>query len=504
MVAIEIPPGVYAAPTKASKSAQWSEVNLVRWKEGKLSPFGGWEKYNYARPLTRIRAIHRWQDNAGKEWKAFLCEGHLYIDVDGVLVNMSPTVPLVLPYAQVLAGGYGMDLYSLDDYGTPRPDRNREVAVTPCYTLDNWGEDLLIMTSPDGRLLRWKPSTPTVPAAVVPNAPLLNRSFTVTAERHVIVFQKGGDARRFGWSDQENIENWNIADVNSKAGEFDVEPSSPIISHCRVRGGILFHTAKKSYLITFVGMPYVYAYNEVSSGGTPLSAASICETSIGTIWLASSGFWLYNGSSIAPLACGVWSWMAANFGGTYSRYEAAAVNVENNSEIWFFFASKDSRYNDRYVVYNYRENWWAMGKMSRSCGVSPTYTSYPMLSDGWNVFKHESGGAYPDAPEEPWAETFTINLGGGAGIGTILQGIPDVGGEADTVRFQMIYTFQRSSDTNQAIEKKGPLRKMRRDGKVDFRSTGRDFRLRVEATENQRSNWTFGNMELTMVGRGKR
>lgn len=504
MVAIELPPGVYAAPTKASRSAQWSETNLMRWKEGKLNPFGGWEKYAYATPLSRIRAIHRWNDLEGKEWKAFLCEGHIYVEKDGDLFDISPTVALVPPYSNVLAGGYGTFTYNLDNYGDPRPNRNREIAITPVYTLDNWGEDLLIMTSTDGRLLRWKPSTPTVVAAVVPNAPLANRTFTVTAERHVVLYGMGGIPNQFGWCDEEDIEDWNFATVASKAGKYLVEPASPIVSARRTRGGIIFHTARKAYIINHIGLPFVYNYDELTDGGTPISGASIVDTAGGTFWPSASGFWTFNGTSVQPVPCPVWNWISNDVDQVYTRYEGCAVDITTRNEIWFFFVGKGERYNTRYVVYNYVERWWAMGKMARSCGYSPSYTAYPMLSDGFSVYKHESGDFYPGSPEAPWAETFAINMGGGAGISTITQMVPDIGGEADTVSFKLYYSIQRSTNSNQVAEKVSAAKKMRADGWVDFRSTGRDFRLRIESDATKRSRWTFGNTEFTIKARGGR
>lgn len=503
MTAIEIPPGVYAAPTKASKSAQWRETNLMRWKEGKISPFGGWEQYAYSTPATRIRATHRWNDNAGNEWKAFLCEGHIYVEREGNLYDISPTVPLVQPYADVLAGGFGDADFGEGTFGTPRPNRNRETAITPAYTLGNWGEDLLICTSPDGRLLIWHPSTPTVDAVAVTGAPINNRTFIVTAERSVILFQKGGDYRTFGWCDQEDINDWTVA-VDSKAGEFQVEPASPILTACRIRGGAIFCTAKQWYTINYVGMPFIYNYDEISTGAIPVSSAAIVDTAAGTFWFSNNGFWMYNGTSISPIVCPIWNWIETLMDPVYTRYEACAVNIESKSEIWFFFVAKGERYNSHCAIFNYREGWWGQAKMSRSCGSSPSYTSFPLLSDGMKVYKHESGLAYPDAPEQPYAETFSMNMGGGAGMSTFLGMVPDVGGEAQSISFRLYVNEQRSENSDQDTEWLSPVVKMYPDGYVEFRETGRDFRLRIESDVSVKSEWTFGMNEVMLKARGGR
>ncbi|QIG66099.1 virion structural protein [Ochrobactrum phage vB_OspP_OH] len=503
MVAITIPPGVYNAPTPASKSAQWRETNLVRWIEDKLTPVGGWSQLVYDAPATRIRKIHRWIDTLGKEWTAYLCEGHLYVDIEGVLTDVSPVDPIVPPYDNLFAGGYGDFQYSLDEYGTPRPDKERDYVIAPCFTIDNWGEDLIVMTSVDGRLLRWKPSTPTAKAVEVPNAPK-GRTFVVTPERFVIVFGADSTPQRFRWCDQENIENWNLADVASKAGEFYVEPASPIVSARRTRGGTIFHTTLGPYFITYAGMPYVYSYTALDGGSTPISEGAIIDTPRGAIWLATGGFWLYNGSSVAPIPCPVWNWVREDINVTLSRYYAVAVHLEQTGEVWFFFVSREGKFNDKFVSYSYRDGWWSMGKLCRACGLSSTYTNSPIMSDGFKIFRHDYGTQYPDAPEMPWAETFAINLGGGAGVSTVTQMVPDIGNDVGSVDFVLYSSLQRSSMNSPAPEIKSQPRPVRPDGYVDFRQTGRDHRLRIQSRDNGVPNWTFGNCELTIVGRGTR
>src|SRR4249919_1094358 len=41
---LELPPGVVATATKKMRSSNWSEVNLVRWRESQLMPMGGQAK----------------------------------------------------------------------------------------------------------------------------------------------------------------------------------------------------------------------------------------------------------------------------------------------------------------------------------------------------------------------------------------------------------------------------------------------------------------------------
>lgn len=502
MTPIELPPGVVAAPTKSSNSANWVETQLMRWNSGKMEPVGGWGTLSYTIPFaSRVRYIHEWFANDGSKLIAYLCEGHCYVDIAGVLSDISPTVPFVLPYTgDVVAGGYGDDVYELGTYGTPRPNVIRTKAVTPCYKLGNWGQQLLAMTSPDGRLLMWDPATPLVKLTAVTNAPTANRTFQVTPERFVMLFGKGGDFRSFGWCDQENITNWDFASLSSKAGEYDVEPSSPILDCIQTRDGVLFHTASKTFMARFVGLPYIYSYEEIADTTTPISAQAITPTAVGAIWYTENGFWQYNGSSVVPIECPIINLIDDDVDWTYVRYEAAAVHVADFSEFWLFYPAAGSRYNDRYIIYNYREGWWANGVLTRSCGFSSSYTTYPIMSDGTTVYLHESANFYPGVTDLPFAETHVMNIASGSGMMTMRQLLPDIEGVVDDIRFNFYYKDDRS----RGVERVSPLKEIRDNGFVDIFKTGRDFRMRVQSINPETRPWTMGQTLADAVPRGER
>lgn len=502
MTPVEIPPGVVSVPTKASNSANWIETQLIRWVNGKMQPIGGWDQLTYSMGFaSRCRYIHQWFDTDGVQHTAYLCEAHCYVDTGGTLTDISPTPAITAPYgSDVLAGGYGDDVYSLGTYGTVRPDVVKIKPITPCYKLDNWGELLLAMTSADGRLLFWDPQVPASDLDEVLNAPINNRTFQVTPERFVVLFGMGGDFRTFGWCDQEDIENWNFADVASKAGFYNVEPAAPIVSTRRTEDGIIFHTTKNSFIVRFIGLPYIYDYDLIGAVTTPISAASIDHTPIGTIWFSEHGFWQYNGANILPLPCPVFNLIDDDIDLVYARYEAAMMVITSFSELWFFYPANGSRYNDRYVIYNYRDGWWANGKMARSCGFSSSYTSFPMMSDGTHIFLHESTDLWPGVSELPFAETHVMNIASGAGMMTVNQLMPDVTGNLDDLRF----SFRYKNDRSRGVEKVSPLKGIRSNGYVDIRKTGRDFRMRIETVNPTRSLFTMGQTLIDAIPRGKR
>jgi hypothetical protein len=501
MESIEIPPGVVATPTKTAKSVNWSEVHLMRWVNDRITPVGGWEKVGYTAFASRLRKMHTWTSLLGIQMTAFLCEGHCYVDQgDGVLTNVSPTIPIQLPEIGATApGGFGDNDYSYDLYGTPRPDVTEVKPITPGYYADNWGEDLIVMTGSDGRLLRWSPSTPLTVLTSVTGAPVNNRAFVITPQRHCMLFGAGGVFNRRAWSDQEDIENWNYADPASLAGFVDIQPAAPIIMASVAGDDIVYWTsAGDMFVVRAIGLPYVYNDELVMNGSVPVSPMSMCDTAVGLVFMTSNGPWRFNGGSATPIVCPVWSW--AKFNEVYARYDAAMVELASFSELWWFFPSEENNTNDRYVQWNFREGWWSQGRLSRLCGNTSTYTRFPMMSDGVSVFKHESGGYYSGGDDQlPWAKTFNINTKGGNVLSTFNRLLPDVDGDIAHVAFVLDYNIPRAGAP---VEATSGEKFILSNGFVPFRDTGRDFRLTLRQTVQGIGAWTMGETKADIIPRG--
>ena len=515
---LEIPPGVVATATKKMRSTAWSEVNLVRWVEGQLAPIGGQAQYAYPPFASRCRAIHGWYGLDGIHYIAYLCETNIYVDTGGVLTDITPVDGMIAPVLPGV-GGYSDGLYSEGLYSTERPSSLLPIDVLPnAWSLDNFGQILLAMTSPDGRLLEWDPSgggTGVAPAAmtevtsedtgtgVAPHG----RLFVVTQERFVQIFGMvddgtagEGSMRRFGWCDQENYHSWNFSDVTSQAGFLDIEPASPIVAAQATRNGTLFFTAHKAYLSSFLGIPYVYNYVELGNNCTPWSPESVIVSSSMALWMSQQGIFSFDGTTIAPVACLVRPWIDDDIDLINVRETACAVHVGNFNEFWWFFPQLGQPYNTRCMIFNYKEGWFSQGQMSRSAGITSSYTAQTVMADGLVAFEHELGDFYNNA-DLPWAQTFDLNLTSGSRLITVKQMMPDIDGDASSLLYSLFYRNSRSLGVP---EQQTTPRPVRADGYVDFRTTGRDIRLKIEVGAQPVLDWTVGQHLVDAVARGDR
>jgi hypothetical protein len=414
-------------------------------------------------------------------------------------------------------------------------------SVPDAFSLDNFGAILYAMTSADGRLLMWDPAVggaavvqpPATGRGPVPNG----RCFVVTPERFIMIFGSnadgttgGGGPRRLAWCDQENPGAWDYSSVTSQAGFLDIEPASPIICADATRVGILFWTGKKAYVSRFLGLPYVYNYTELADATTPWSPQSVVTTSSLTLWMSEQGMFSYDGTAILPVACPVRPWIDADIDEINVRGQACAVHVESFNEFWWFYPQvsqpantlNNLRYNSRAVIYNYKEGWWSEAQMARSAGVTAAYNSHTIMANGGTAYEHESASSnhYSTDAALPFAETFDLNLfaGGGSRLITVKQLIPDIDsadpnaaagasanppyGAIANLQYRLFYRNSRSAGM---AEQSTPPVKIRPDGYVDFRTTGRDIRLRLEViSASPVLDFTLGQHEIDAVPRGDR
>ena len=477
MLPISFPPGCTDLASRTEKINNWRECNLMRWDNGTtLRPVGGWEQRNIPAFTDKVRKMHKWSDNNNNLYTAYLCESHVYIESNGVITDITPTGGMVVPAGN--NAGYGDYNYNYGMYGTMRPGESRLRLYTPVYSMDNWGQDLRVMTSADGRLLGWSPTTAATPLAPVPNAPINNRSFIVTPERHIMLFGMGGEFDKFGWSDQENDQNWAFTDVLSRAGYYNIEPKAPIVANTLFEGGIVMWTGAMAYIIQNVGLPYVYNYKPI--GKTPIPLSGQCPTAMpdGIMWPSIDGFWVYDGSVPRVVRCDVWDYITRTMDVPSSRFSAAAVHLDNKGEVWWFYATlqEGTKDNTRFVCYDYRSRIWMMGKLARTCGFNYANDRFPIMSDGYLTWKHEVGFHYPASLELPWIETFNLAPDGGEHMITISKIKPDIMGDRTAIGFSMAKMNDRTQYNNQYYS---PVRHVNQFGWVDIRETAVDMRLRL-------------------------
>ena len=490
-IPLQIPPGVYKNGTEYQSKGRWNDANLVRWYEGTMRPVRGWRKRQDTQLSGRPSGVITWRDNDGDRWIAVGTHTKLYA------INTLGTTKEITP-AGLTAGnadaevklGYGFGAYGISAYGVQRPDTGNFTPATS-WTLDTWGQNLVACSSTDGKIYEWSLgfSTPDL-AVVISNAPENNQSILVTDERFLFALGAGGNPRKVQWSDQEDNTAWTPSTLN-QAGDFELTTVGTLQCGKRFRGTALLFTDVDVHVATYIGPPFVYSFERAGTGCGVISKQAVGVNDNAAIWMSTSGFWYYDGF-VKPLASDVSDYVFSNINMT----QASKIYCVHNSkfgEMWWFYPSSGSNENDSYVLFNYRENHWSIGSLSRTAGVDSGVFSNPIMTsaDGF-VYEHEVGFDYNG--DKPFAVSGPLELGTGERILSINEMVPDEKTQGDVRAFFATRFYPNAPEFSH-----GPYSLA---NPTPVRVTGRQVALKVEGVTL--SSWRFGIPRLNAVVGGRR
>ena len=316
------------------------------------------------------------------------------------------------------------------------------------WSHDNFGEDLL-MCPRGGNVFYWDESSGTDNRAVALSA-LTGANLTPTlalqvmvsdVDRHVICFgadplNAGGTARTgaidpmfIAWSDQERVEEWEPLPTNT-AGSFRLSAGSAIVGATRARQETLIWTDTSLYSMTFVGQPFTFSVNLVNEGVGLVGPNAMVNTPKGVFWMDKKGFYTYSGQ-VQELPCSVDAYVFDDLNQTQSYQIFGFVNKAFN-EVGWFYCSSGTTVIDRYVTYNYEENIWMIGELSRTAWLDegvfaePKATSTDVNYVGY-CYNHESGvDDDGSAMTNVFIESSDFDLGEGDEYQFISRVIPDI------------------------------------------------------------------------------
>ena len=306
--------------------------------------------------------------------------------------------------------GWGSDYWGSSTWGSVSAlGANSQLRL---WSHDNFGEDLLMCVRGAG-VFYWDASSGTNNRAVALSA-LTSANLTPTSalqimvsdiDRHVICFgadplNDSGTARTgaidpmfIAWSDQENVEQWEPLATNT-AGSFRLSAGSAIVGAIRARQETLIWTDTSLYSMTFVGQPFTFAINLVNEGVGLVGPNAMVNTPKGVFWMDKKGFYSYSGQ-IQELPCTVDDYVFSDLNQTQSYQIFGFVNKAFN-EVGWFYCSGTNTVLDKYVTYNYEENVWMIGELSRTCWLDEGIFSDPKATSSSSdyvgyLYNQESG-----------------------------------------------------------------------------------------------------------------
>lgn len=338
----------------------------------------------------------------------------------------------------------------------------------------------------DNVVMRKKPV-----AEVIANAPVDNLGMVVTEERFVVALGAGGNPRKVQWCDRENRTVWTPSSTN-EAGDIELQTTGQIMQAVRTRGTTLVITDVDAHSMRYLGPPYVFGFERVGTSCGAVSRKAAADVDMGIFWMGQGGFYRFDGNSVSEIPCEVRDYIFDDFNTGQQSKIWAYANSEF-SEIWWYYPSSGSKEIDRYVAYNYKENFWLIGDMERTCGAPRGVFRYPILGDTYGTLHDHEVGVSKDGASV-YAETGPISLGNGDQTMQVMQVIPDEVTQGDVEMF-----FKTRYHPNDVERQYGPFTPA---NPTSARFQGRQIRMKI--VEDQLTPWRVGIMRLDVVPRGRR
>lgn len=313
------------------------------------------------------------------------------------------------------------------------------------WSMDNFGEDL-ISNPRAGGVYYWDKSdglnTRSVALSSLTGsnlAPTKGLQVIVSdIDRHAIVL--GADPIENGvrsgqidpllvaFSDQENIFDWEPTSTNT-AGSLRCSAGSEIIGAVRARQETLIWTDVALYSLQFIGPPLTFGLNLVNEGVSLIGPNAIVNSPSGIFWMDRKGFYTYNGS-VAPVPCTVHAYVFDDFE-EGQAFQVFGILNKQFDEVGWFYCSSGQTVIDRYVFFNYVENTWSIGQLSRTAWLDEGIFSQPIAagkySDTPYLYSHEIGYNNDGQPmDNVYVQSADFDIGDGEEFQFIKRFIPDV------------------------------------------------------------------------------
>lgn len=534
---LDMPAGVRWHGTDYQCENRWRDASLMRWDQGAMLPIGGWVAYldnaddpqPVKLPNNEVpREAHSWFLNDGGAsgagyFLAVATPTDLYaMSGDGAVKHLTTGLSLPGQETEFLNRGYGGGKYGKQSYGTPRQVEGLSKQPATTWTLDNYGEHLLAVSTSDRNIWVWKPSEDTFEQ--LENAPNC-LSLVATEERFIFALAAEDtdtgriNVRRISWCDRENPTDWTITATN-EAGGFELQTDGAIRCGIRVRGRTLILTTTDAHVAQYSGPPLVYGFQQVGKNCGIISDRAVAATGAGAFWMGRDGFYTYDGSAVRELPCEVSDRVFRFMDTSYPQNVFAVANAKFN-EITWFYTSRDQedgeivilnpeetdpnkqikaikKVNNRYVTYDYAQNIWSIGEIKRHVGVDSGVFNDPIYLDHENnVYRHELENS-GHGEQNPWAETGPITLGEGDSVIKATQVLVDsIPKNRVTLEFKTRFQPQGDEETF------GPYNA---EPQTDVRFTGRQMRMKVEVIDdpNGAKDVRIGDMRVLVNGGGRR
>lgn len=425
--------------------------------------------------------------------------------------------------------GWGTGTWGLSTWGTPRPASAVLSLRSRVWQFDSYGEDLICQLV-DGGIYRWRPSLGTsVRAQVIPGAPTKSTYALVsTPDRHLICFGTESttgspstqDPMLVRFSSQEDIENFSPSATNTAGGQ-RLTDGNFIVSAIRSRGQILIFTDTSLHGMQYIGPPFTFGFSQLGANCGCISPHAAIDVNGLAFWMGKEAFYVFDGT-VKKIPSTVQDYVFKDLNKIQTDKVIAGLNTEFNEVTWWY-CSFTSDYIDRFVTFNYLENVWTIGTLSRTAWQDAGAFNRPIgveyLPDsnatpnagGQNisgltpgrcvVYNHEVGMNAVDQPISAYIQSGYFDISEGDNMLFMKRFIPDFKEQmGDLTIHLLLRPYPQATASPSSLD---PYVISPTTQKVDTRARGRQISLKI-ASDDLNTRWRYGTLRVDVQPDGLR
>jgi len=323
------------------------------------------------------------------------------------------------------------------------------------------------------------------------------------------------------WADQDTPGDWTPSTTNT-AGDLRVSRGSRIVRALPTRQEILVWTDTNLYTLQFLGTTDVFGLQEYADNISIASPRAVGSAANITYWMGQDKFYAYTGR-VETLPCTLRNHVFNNLNFNQSDQIICGTNEQWN-EIWWFYPTADSDYNNAYVIYNHLERIWYYGTIDRTAWLdtplrqNPQGANTPITVDGSTIttgdgflYNHENGLNDDVLAMDSYIQSSDFDLDDGDNFMLTRRILPDVGFDGSTAASPEVTLTIRprnfpgssfsadAADTQRVIETSVGVY----TDQVFVRARARQMALKVRS-ENLNVQWQLGAPRLDARQDGRR
>jgi hypothetical protein len=323
------------------------------------------------------------------------------------------------------------------------------------------------------------------------------------------------------WADQDTPGDWTPS-VTNTAGDLRISRGSRIIRAMATRQEILVWTDTNLYTLQFLATTDVFGLQEYADNISVMSPRCMASAANITYWMGQDKFYAYTGR-VETLPCTLRNHVFNNINLEQSDQIVCGTNEQWN-EIWWFYPTADSSYNNAYVIYNHLERIWYYGSIDRTAWLDTPLRHWPQaantavsvvngvttVGEGY-LYEHENGINDDTLPMDSYIQSSDFDLDDGENFMLTRRILSDVNFKGSTALQPEVAlqirprnfpgsTFSSdAADTQRVIETSVGVY----TDQVFLRARARQMALKIRSTQLG-VQWQLGALRLDARQDGKR